>query len=78
MNGGGHDYNETMPEDYESKRDFSLTPEPAAREKPESVGPLSFVVQKHAARQLHYDFRLEVDGALKSWAVGPMWRMAGS
>ncbi len=69
MNGGGHDYNETMPEDYESKRDFSLTPEPAAREKPESVGPLSFVVQKHAARQLHYDFRLEVDGALKSWAI---------
>src|SRR5450756_2786295 len=53
---------------YKKKRDFALTPEPAgavARKK--SV--LSFVIQKHAARSLHYDFRLELDGTLKSWAI---------
>ena len=53
---------------YKKKRDFALTSEPAgtvARKK--SV--LSFVIQKHAARSLHYDFRLELDGTLKSWAI---------
>jgi len=53
---------------YKKKRDFAFTPEPAgavARKK--SV--LSFVIQKHAARSLHYDFRLELGGTLKSWAI---------
>jgi len=53
---------------YKKKRDFALTPEPAD-DVPKKAAPLSFVVQKHAARNLHYDFRLELDGALKSWAV---------
>jgi bifunctional non-homologous end joining protein LigD len=53
---------------YDEKRDFQRTPEPPGKLK-SSGGPLTFVVQKHAARRLHYDFRLEVDGVLKSWAV---------
>jgi len=57
-----------MLKDYQSKRDFKRTSEPLP-EKREGEGPLVFVVQKHAARRLHYDFRLEVDGVLKSWAV---------
>ncbi len=55
-------------ERYRAKRDFTLTPEPKGRTS-RSRGGLSFVIQKHAARQLHYDFRLELDGTLKSWAV---------
>ena len=54
---------------YAAKRSFSRTPEPPARDAGERQGPLLFVVQKHAARRLHYDFRLELDGVLKSWAV---------
>ncbi|HQT34367.1 MAG: DNA ligase D [Thiobacillus sp.] len=53
---------------YAAKRRFEATPEPAPT-VPTRTGPLLFVVQQHAARQLHYDFRLELDGALKSWAV---------
>lgn len=53
---------------YRSRRDFDRTPEPAARQHAGHSRPI-FVVQKHHARQLHYDFRLEVDGVLKSWAV---------
>jgi len=56
---------------YREKRDFSATPEPAA-EAPavrRRDGWPGFVVHKHAARRLHYDFRLEIDGVLKSWAV---------
>jgi bifunctional non-homologous end joining protein LigD len=56
-------------ERYAAKRTFTRTPEPAAKLAHERHGPLLFVVQKHAARQLHYDFRLELDGVLKSWAV---------
>ena len=56
-------------ERYAAKRSFSRTPEPPARLAAARAGPLLFVVQKHAARALHYDFRLELDGVLKSWAV---------
>jgi DNA ligase D-like protein (predicted 3'-phosphoesterase) len=54
--------------EYRRKRDFARTPEPAEAGR-ESEGLPLFVVQKHAARRLHYDFRLEAGGALKSWAV---------
>jgi bifunctional non-homologous end joining protein LigD len=64
---------------YGEKRDFTRTPEPETAEsstKPGKSGKagkagksLSFVIQKHAARNLHYDFRLELEGTLKSWAV---------
>jgi bifunctional non-homologous end joining protein LigD len=55
-------------EKYREKRDFQRTVEPPPEVKVHQ-GPLIFVVQKHHARQLHYDFRLEVDGVLKSWSV---------
>jgi DNA ligase D-like protein (predicted 3'-phosphoesterase) len=54
--------------DYQEKRDFKRTPEPEGGPGPGSQVPI-FVIQKHAARRLHYDFRLEVDGVLKSWAI---------
>jgi bifunctional non-homologous end joining protein LigD len=63
--------------DYQSKRKFTKTPEP--KPGPDSVssknagargdGRLIFVIQKHAARSLHYDLRLELEGVLKSWAI---------
>jgi bifunctional non-homologous end joining protein LigD len=55
---------------YERKRHFDQTPEPRpGRPRKSWKAGRRFVVQKHRARQLHYDFRLEVDGVLKSWAV---------
>src|SRR5579859_4979463 len=75
-------------EPYRSKRRFEVTPEPGApskssqteaieEKKTEGATPahLAFVVQKHDARRLHYDVRLEVDGAMVSWAVpkGPSY-----
>jgi bifunctional non-homologous end joining protein LigD len=54
--------------EYKRKRDFSKTPEPAGAGVKSAPGR-QFVVQKHAASRLHYDFRLELDGTLKSWAV---------
>jgi bifunctional non-homologous end joining protein LigD len=52
---------------YNEKRNFGITSEPRGRKA--QSGGFSFVVQKHAATRLHYDFRLELDGVLKSWAV---------
>lgn len=58
-----------MLEEYEKKRHFEKTPEPSARGHQGSIEKPIFVVQRHDARNLHYDFRLEMDGVLKSWAV---------
>jgi DNA ligase D-like protein (predicted 3'-phosphoesterase) len=55
--------------EYNAKRDFSRTAEPAGKVPRARGKALHFVIQKHAASHLHYDFRLELDGVMKSWAV---------
>jgi bifunctional non-homologous end joining protein LigD len=57
--------------EYRAKRRFGVTPEPAGRPRPRAVRrrALAYVVQKHRATALHYDFRLEWNGVLLSWAV---------
>src|SRR3954468_24288813 len=59
---------------YRQKRDFAIKPEPRGATAKRGDA-LTFVIQKHAASRLHYDFRLELDGTLKSWAVpkGPSY-----
>src|SRR5260370_24998057 len=54
---------------YQSKRDFSKTAEPSGDNVVAPANRRRFVIQKHAASRLHYDFRLELDGVFKSWAV---------
>src|SRR3546814_88287 len=54
---------------YRSMRDFAKTAEPSGKDKVAPSKRRRFVIQKHAASRLHYDFRLELDGTFKSWAV---------
>src|ERR1700737_5328912 len=74
---GGVPWRRKLPE-YEAKRDFSVTSEPAPGTPALHEKPI-FVVHKHDATRLHYDVRLEIDGALASWSVpkGPSYDPAG-
>jgi bifunctional non-homologous end joining protein LigD len=55
--------------EYARKRSFQSTPEPKPAEQPIPAAGKTFCVQRHDATRLHYDFRLEIDGTLKSWAI---------
>ena len=65
---------------YRSMRDFSKTAEPKGADRTKASKRLRFVIQKHAARRLHYDLRLQLGSTLKSWAVtrGPASRPASA
>ena len=54
---------------YREKRDFNVTPEPRPKMGRRNATDLAFVIQRHAASHLHYDFRLQLNGVLLSWAV---------
>ena len=54
---------------YKKKRNFAATPEPAGKKGRARKSGLRYLIQRHAATRLHYDFRIELDGVLKSWAV---------
>src|SRR5437763_8328965 len=54
---------------YREMRDFTATPEPRGRVAKKKAKALRYYIQRHAATRLHYDFRLELEGVLKSWAV---------
>ena len=61
---------DTLLREYKAKRDFTKTQEPSGAGATKARGKTyRFVVQKHDATRLHYDFRIELDGVLKSWAV---------
>ena len=62
-------FDDTGLKEYKRKRDFRQTAEPPPRLAKHSAKKLMFVIQKHDATRLHYDFRLEMEGVLKSWAV---------
>ena len=70
-----HDTTDDLLTPYWAKRDFSITGEPRGERRKVEGKKLTFVIQKHAASRLHYDFRLELDGVLVSWAVpkGPSY-----
>jgi len=55
--------------EYVARRDFAKTSEPGGKQTVPSSSTLRFVIQRHDARRLHYDLRLELDGVFKSWAV---------
>jgi DNA ligase D-like protein (predicted 3'-phosphoesterase) len=54
---------------YQKRRDFSKTPEPDDKRKNKTSSRTAFVIQKHQASHLHFDFRIEIKGVLKSWAI---------
>ena len=54
---------------YQAKRRFGETPEPKGAKARRAKGGFRYLIQRHAATRLHYDFRIEADGVLKSWAV---------
>src|SRR5438477_10081920 len=65
----GHYHNIMTLKAYRQKRNFKVTSEPPGQLGRRRASSLSFVIQKHAASHLHYDFRLELNGVLLSWAV---------